>query len=208
MVTIPLTSHHLPWKPLIYLIKLALTSYCWLVLNEIGASWIKSKSGMSIHQVIPILLLKPHTPPPSPTTPWVVHSPFKEFKCFLSQIIDVCESKEKGQHIDSKAAQTGSRKRSEQNEEQRDCQPNYSCLPSQATHFNTRMLEWLRHRMGMKALKRTPKSLTRPPDWGGGLVVYLPGRQRSPSEASSWSCGHTHVYFGECLLICGAGRHM
>lgn len=37
---------------------------------------------------------------------------------------------------------------------------------------------------------------------------YMPGMQRRPSEASVWPCGHTQVNLGECLLICGAGRHM
>ncbi len=37
---------------------------------------------------------------------------------------------------------------------------------------------------------------------------YVPGLQRRPSEASVWPWGHTQVNLGECLLTCGAGRHM
>lgn len=40
------------------------------------------------------------------------------------------------------------------------------------------------------------------------LHTHPPGMQRKPSAASSCPSGHTQVYLGECLLICGAGRHM
>ncbi len=36
----------------------------------------------------------------------------------------------------------------------------------------------------------------------------MPGLQCRPSEASVWPWGHTQVNLGECLLTCGAGRHM